>query len=323
VAGDRPYTTRLQAGESQDKSMFFESTVLDRYVGDPRYEARIGDYGGSISIRDEFDRDPEVPVDDKILVQSFGVATRPNGQRAIGVLLCYLADLTPRHQAHWKGSQIDEICEFLAPYVRNSVLGQPNDDISAYLAIPLLLEIINKQSVALGRRPLFHRTFRGKRFTDIEKREPREDREPPDDYHPILGPFSKSYLEFVSALDKMLSDNIDEAFFGQDVPLKDAYDHKKGTIQLLADWLVLQMGTSSRKEIRSLLRPMREVRSQRSTGPAHGLKKNTYDKTVFDSQAEVVMGTCEALIGLTKILSRLPGAEGVSIPEILSRIVVY
>jgi hypothetical protein len=307
VSGDRPYSARLEAGGSPVESLFFDPTVLDLYRLDPRYFVRLHDYSGMVSVTDEYDRDPQFPEHDKILIQTFGFASRPNGLRSVAVYLCYLADLTPEHQQHWESLRLREDCILLAAYVRNSVLGEFNADISVYQAVLLLLRLINKQAEAMGRDRLFRATFR----------------EWPDDYHPILAPTLKSYLDFVNVLDKMLSQNIDLSFVGEDVPRKDDTGHSKPSIQLLQDWLeaVWRPWTVGATPA-ALLQPLRNIRKERQR-PAHKLEPNLYDPALFDRQKDLMRGAYGSLMGLATILSRHPRAVDVPIPEILSRVVIY
>jgi hypothetical protein len=307
VPGDRPYTARLEAGGSQVESLFFDPTVLDRYRLDPRYMVRIHDYSGMVCVTDEFYRDHQFPEHDKILIQTFGFASRPNGLRAVAVYLCYLADLPPQHQRHWESLQLQENCSPFAAYVRNSVLGEFNQDISVYGAVLRLLEIINKQASAMGRERLFVETFR----------------EWPADYHPILAPTLKSYLDFVSVLDKMLSQNIDLCFVGEDVPRSDARGRAKGSLQLLQDWLeAVWKPKTVEATPAALLQPLRAIRKERQR-PAHKLEPNAYDLALLDAQKKLMGGAYHSLMGLATVLSKHPSTVGVPIPEILSRVMIY
>jgi hypothetical protein len=299
---DSRYSTLLAAGKSQLHSIYFEPTVLDKYLRDPRYFTRLGQFDGMICVADAFYRDPDFPEHDKIMIQTFGLAVRPNGQKAVGVMLCYLADLTPEHQRYWALSEIAETeeCKLSEPYIRASVFGDFPNQVSPYRAITALIEFINEQAVAMGRPPLFRGAFR----------------EHPGEYHPLLAPTRKAYLEFISVLDKMLSENLNQAFFGDDVSLTDAEGNRKGSIQLLGDWLAIQPNPRPVDQIKSLLGPLREVRQLRQE-PAHTVVRDSYDLALFDQQKKLMVEICDSLVELAGIFSRLPGAEDLPIPRIL------
>jgi len=307
VSGDGSYTARLTAGGSQVETLFFDPTVLDRYRLDPRYFVRLHAYSGMVSVTDKFGRDPQFPEHDKILIQTFGFASRPNGLRAVAVYLCYLADLTQEHQRHWESLQLHEDCVLFAAYFKNSVLGEFSRDTSVYEAVLLLLEVINKQAEAMGRIRLFRETFR----------------EWPSDYHPILAPTLKSYLDFVNVLDKMLSQNMSVGFVGDDVPRDDDQGRPKKSIRLLQDWLdMVWRPTTVDARPSAVLQPLFDISKERQR-PAHKLEPNAYDLALFDTQKELMRSAYQSLMGLATILSRHPRTEDIPIPDILSRVVMY
>jgi hypothetical protein len=52
--------------------MFFDSAVPDRYNRDPRYNLEMYNFGGHITVANEYYESEQKPVLDKIILESFG-----------------------------------------------------------------------------------------------------------------------------------------------------------------------------------------------------------------------------------------------------------
>lgn len=133
----------------------------------------------------------------------------------------------------------------------------------------------------------------------------------------------RSYLDFVNVLDKMLSQNIDIGFLGEDVPREDERGRPKGTIQLLQDWFeAVWLPASDASSAAAFLRPLKDIRKQRQR-PAHKVEANAYDLGLFEKQKDLMDSACQSLMALATALSKNPDAASVAVPDILSRILVY
>ena len=51
----KPYSRRLFLGEPQFEPVYFDLTILEKYLNDPRYVVQNDDYSGSIYSKDEYD----------------------------------------------------------------------------------------------------------------------------------------------------------------------------------------------------------------------------------------------------------------------------
>jgi hypothetical protein len=193
-------------------------------------------------------------------------------------------------------------------YYQSSILGEFPECGSVYSAILEEQRILNDLATAIGKPPLFRRT---------ESAFPRG-------FSPLLRPTRKAYLQFVHMLDKMLSDNIDKAFFGGDVPLENETVRKdgrvqviqKGTLRLLDEWLRKSVRFPTDEPYTSIVDPLREVRRLRQ-GPAHALEDDDYDIAYTRKQDELVGRVHYALSGLCIVLSQHPRAiaAGYHLPD--------
>lgn len=293
-----PYAARLMLGAPQLEAVPFEPAVLDRYMRDPRFVVQFHDYTGMISVGDDADRDPAFPEKDKILLQTFGIGYRPNGVRVVMVFLRYLADLTPEHQRVWQASEVPEECRMVGDYFRNAILGEWGESISVYQALLMEQTAVNTLASGAGMQPLFRETF---------------ERDRPPAYHPLLIPTLRAYLEFVSVLDKMLSENINIKFFPDHLRF-DADGKEKGSITLLGEWLRAHWRPQGNDPIPEIIDAIRSVRSERQR-PAHKIEQDRYDTAYYDQQRELIGNAWNAVNLLRQMLARHPAARHVALPN--------
>jgi len=195
---DRPFTKRLLLVEPQLTPVFFDLDVLDPYFRDPRYHFDFHDFTGSISIADKYYKSSEVKERDKVLLQSFGIGYDEHKNRVVVVFLRYLADLSPEHQQTWKAKEVVGLCRMNGDYARASINGEWSEYYSVYQAFIQEQVEINKLAELIGKQKLFNKTF---------------DDDRPAGFHPMLRPTQRNFEEFVSLLDKMVSENINRDFF--------------------------------------------------------------------------------------------------------------
>lgn len=301
---DRPYTARLAAGEPQLTLAFFDLQILDHYMRDPRFAVRIYDYGGSLELGDEYYLDESFPARDKIALQTFGIGYRPDDTRVVGIFLRYLSGLTPEHQWIWHAQEVSEHCRIAGDYMDNA-LGRWSGKAPLYEALLAEQVVINTMAVAMGRTPLFRVTY---------------SREKPPEFHTLLRPTRRAYYEFVAVLDKMLSENLEVAFFGGDVSSIDTRGRAKGSLQMLADWIgaVYRAHNPSVKPSEIVTKALRRVRQERQE-PAHKLTDDVYDIAYFKRQDDLLIEVYLAVQALRLILARHPKTAAVPVPTWLQR----
>jgi hypothetical protein len=296
---DRPYSARLAGGEPQLTLVFFDLQVLDHYMRDPRFAVRLYAYGGSLGLRDDYYMDDSFPARDKIAVQTFGIGYRPDGTRVVGIFLRYLHDLTPEHQWIWRAQEVGEQCRIAADYLENA-LGRWAGKPSLYDALLGEQVVINTMSTAMGRAHLFRETH---------------SRERPPGFHTLLRPTRRAYHDFVGVLDKLLSENIDIEFFGEDVSRIDEHGRTKGSLRVLAEWIASSFRPTDPtvNASEAATKALRRVRRERQE-PAHKLTDDAYDLAYFKRQDELLVEVVRAVQALRMILSKHPLTVGVRVP---------
>ncbi len=315
----RPFTRRLALCEPQLTPVFFELGVLERYYRDPRYEFEFRDFYGSIGLTNEHYDSDEVGERDRVFLQTFGIGYANERERVVVVYLRYLAHLSPEHQQVWNAHVVRSPCLMNSDYARVTIGGDWAEHYSVYQAFLTEQVELNKIATIIGKPNLFRKTFAEER---------------PEGFAPMLRPTKRNFEEFVHILDKMLSENINRDFFGNDIPLALTVTRNEGTVEvqqlgtlsLLEQWLKTKYRDASGKDVSSeVLEPLRKVRKLRQN-PAHVLGLDQYDRSL-PAQQDVLLGSaCRALTELRLILSSHPRAQDrYSAPEWLDgdKIVFY
>lgn len=308
---DRPFTKRLLLGEPQLTPVYFELEILERYHSDPRYRYDFYDYGGSISVTDEHFQSQDFPDRHKVLLQTFGLGYRQDGSRVVVVFLRYLSDLSPQHQQIWNAHIIAAGCRMVREYYQNSILAEWAEHGSVYQAILEEQTAINDMARLMGKPPLFRAEYRDNR---------------PRGFHTLLRPTQRGYAEFILLLDKLLSDNIDKAFFEGDIPLSRARECSDGTVQviekgslvLLDEWLKKHYRLKGDAGYDYIVGPLREVRRLRQK-PAHSIETDRYDPGYNAQQDELIGRVYRAVEAIRILLSRHEKAKEYRLPDWLEQ----
>ncbi|MGO9211599.1 MAG: hypothetical protein ACLP2H_15910 [Terriglobales bacterium] len=314
---DRPYTRRLALVEPQLVPVFFELSVLEKYFRDPRYVCWFGDRAGSISVKDEHYQSEQMADRDKVLLQTFGIGYDQARNRVVVVYLRYLSDLSAEHQQTWRAQEVSGRCTVNSDYFRASILGEWPEFHSVYEAFIQEQVEINKLASLIGKPNLFKCTFE----------------ERPIEFSPMLRPTRRNFENFAHALDKMLSENLNRAFFKGDIPLEDMIGAAGGgverrpvnTITALERWLSTHYRTRDGEDVaREVVEPFREVRKARQPA-AHTLGSDEYDQSFPKQQDETLGRVTISLTKLRLVLSSHPGAKDYTPPEWLDgdKIVFY
>lgn len=294
----RPFDLELARGNGQLEHRAFDLAVLEHYRNDPRYHYETNFINGSISIKDEYFEGDSMPEHDQVLMQTFGFAYDTELNRAVAVFLRYLAKLSAEHQRVWHSKMLGGDYKLHPDYYRSSILGDWGTRISIFEAFTMELKLINEMSTLIGRPPLFRQTF---------------DTERPRDFGFLLRPTLNEFNAFVLLLDKMLSDNIDKAFFGNDIPLERDQARadgkievrQKGTLALLEEWLRKFFRPTDPEPFEAMFKALRTVRRLRQK-PAHAVNENLFDQAYFKQQRQLIIDAYDALRTLRLVLANHP-----------------
>jgi len=302
------YTKMLALGEPQLSPVFFEIEVLDRYYSDPRFEYTFSDYSGSISCKYDENNNPILREEDQVFLKTFGLGYNQNNERLAVVFLRYLKDLTPEHQAYWKGKQVSGNCKIVQEYYENAIQGNWTTSCSIFTAFIQEHHALNDLSEIIFGKYLFHKTY--------------IDDNTPKDFTFFFTPTTKNFNEFILLLDKMLSDNINLDFFKDKV---DIFEYKeiregvvekkqKGTLSLFQEWFSSIYHTSNGEDLSELFSPFKKVRKERQN-PAHKITENKYDKQYFLLQKQYLEECFDAIKTLRMIFQKHPKGRSYKMPD--------
>ena len=229
-----PYRLCLALGEAQLAYRAFDLSVLEIYRNDPRYYYRSNEVSGRIYIKTEASQAIDFPESDKILLESFGFAYDQNFHRAVAVFLRDLVRLSPPHQQIWKAKELSGAYDLHPDYYRASITGRMPEGGSIFTAFLVELVHINKLAAAMGRPSLF--------VEDCSEHQQRK----PRNFGFLIRPTLEEFNAFVHTLDKLLSENINRDFFGNDIVFETdtvRSDGKisaqsKGSLRILDEWVI-------------------------------------------------------------------------------------
>jgi hypothetical protein len=303
----RPFTLRLARGEPQLHFETFDLAVLEAYRNDPRLRYDTNDIGGRICITDEFFFSEHTQEAEKVFLQTFGFAYDDTFNRAVAVFLRYLSDLSPEHQRIWQ-AKIVKGKYFLHPDYARSSGGDWPEKISLFDAFLEEMRQINTMCRLIGKPPFF--------------RDAPDQGDRPRGFSFLLRPTVKEFQDFVSLLDKLLSDNLNKEFFRGDVELtrdvlrKDGKIEvqQKGTISLFEEWVEKRFTPRDPEPLKTLFATLKEIRKLRQR-PAHALDDNRFDQAIFREQRELAVRAYEAVRLIRRLFANHPHARSHEIPE--------
>ena len=277
---DRPFTKMVLLGSPQVyPTVFFEMKVLERYYNDPRYIVESADYRGQINLTFSCSNDPDTLERDKVVIE-FGLGYDGKSDRVITVPLRRLYRLPPEQQQYWKTFMISGECKLSENYYRNIILGEFAEGVSIYKAFIKEQEIINDISKLMNKPNLFRETYGDGR---------------PKNFHIILLPTRRNYLNFIHTLDKMLSENLNKEFFKNGINLEQEIMRKDGrikvrqrnTVALLDEWLRKSFEIKDGAIFNEIIESLKKVRKIRQK-PAHLISDDEFDKKYWEEQKDIM-----------------------------------
>lgn len=317
IREEKPFTKMLAEGTEQLRILYFNVDILQMYYDNPLY--KISDYGyrGYIDVVD-----PEADDLHSEYIKDFGVAypsTEPyDADRAIGVFLRDLSKLNYEAQCKWRGCMLRNQDQFIINkgFVDNLIYCNWVKDVWIFDALLEEIKYINLLCKNIGLPPLFKNEYS---INDDELM----------GYKILLIPSKKNYYEFVTALEKLVVNNLNFDFFTYDkihyilpIERKNEDGTFKGTIVLIEEWMntnyfsANEQGQKVFKEyVTSTLRKIRKIRQV----PAHDLYSNQYDKSFYRQQNELIKETYDSISQLRFIFQHHPKNKNIEIPDILKR----
>lgn len=138
----------------------------------------------------------------------------------------------------------------------------------------------------------------------------------------MLRPTSKKYYEFVELLDKMLSQNLNYEFFSDEISTETEerrrdgkiWVQKKGSIQLLDEYLKLRFITDGRKDIDDMINAFKNVRHLRRDS-AHKVQEDIYDPKYNKMQRELIISAYKGIRLIRLIIAKHPLLKDYKVPD--------
>lgn len=319
-----PYTKKLKYGESQLSFTFFSVAVLDRYIGDPRYDIRFHDIGGGICVHEDAE---DIESHDEIFIQSFGLSyvldhDGNKTKRAVCVHNRYLHDLSPKHQSHWYSFEVQDSSNYIPDYdyYKASINGDFPKYVSIFDAFVQELKITNLMTKTINGKNLYREDFCVKR--------PRE-------FSPFINLTEQSLRDSIKLLDKMFTDNVNIKFFDEFVDTheiiikQDGAEDKKyfGVLKIMETFFDTYFKPHDKNDTfksnvsDSWKKKIKKVRDKDS----HYVQENEYSADIHERHAKLIADAYEcvrfirlALTNHPKVRLALDSGE-MQIPEWLKK----
>ena len=293
---DEPYKLVLALGSPQLAYHSFDLSVLEYYRNDPRYMYENDDIRGHICYNSD-----QMAEGDQTMLEGFSFSYDSDLNRAVAVLVRYLARLTPEHQQIWKAKELAGDYKLHPDYYRNAILGEFGEGVSIFNAFADELHLICQMTQGMNRSPLFRKDY-GK---DRDSR--------PRKFGFLVRPTLEEFNDFVHLLDKMISDNINTKFFQNEVPYETEMERRggriqiqqKGTLQILDDWMRKSFRTDDWEPWNEAIRTFKEVRKKRQK-PAHVIDEDVFDQNYFKEQRELMIRAHKGMKTLRMIFENHP-----------------
>lgn len=291
-----PYSIAMAKGRSTLELAYFSTDVLEPYRNDARYLFSIDDFGVNMGIGDDAYLDETEPEKDKVTLWHIGfaydlskyVSGDPDSPiiRRVAAFYGDLDDLSPEHQQRWASYQVEDQNLSPHPVWFASQMGNWPDGIGPFQRLFQELQYINV---------LFERVWNISLFKDSNK---------PKELGWILRPDQREWDDFISQLDKVLSENIQTgALDTAGVPKKNSHGDSIGTLARLH--LFMTMNKVDDEKATWALKPLRDVRTARMK-PAHTLRTNITNKTFVRKQVKLLHDVNEVLINIRQWLASHP-----------------
>lgn len=293
---NEPYKLELALGCPQLDFRSFELSVLEYYRNDPRYMYETDDIKGHIC----YDSD-HMSEHDKTMLESFGFSYDSSLNRAVAVVLRYLARLSPQHQQIWKAKELQQNYKLHPDYYLNNILGKFREHESIFTAFVDEVHLINQMSMAMYRPHLFREDYGKERDSRPKK------------FSFLIRPTLEEFSGFVHLLDKMISENISKAFFQNEIPYESEIKRKdgnievqqKGTLQILDDWMRKSFRTNNWQSWDEAIKAFKKIRKIRQK-PAHDIDRDVFDQKYFKEQRELMKSAYNGMRILRMIFENHP-----------------
>lgn len=309
-----PFTEKMR-GKDRLELHYFSVDVLEQYIRDPRYSIyTTDDFRWSLSVNDDFYMNEEMAEEDKIVIEHFGFAFEEGNteRRVLVVALCYLAELSPKHQRIWwerreEGKYLPHPM-FVERYLKGSYEA---DGVSVIDAILEEINEINLLSMQISNKKVF-----GKDYGSAHSRGARPQELKNLSF--LIRPTREAFLTFIVLLNNTIVENIDKKFFSsvRRIVGEAEYNEMK-TLQLLDKWLKTNIPYVLDSNVEEILAGFREISAARNK--IHKLAPDFYDESIYKDQKDILKSAFETLDLLRVVMSVHPSVSEYQPSEVLDR----
>ena len=307
LSQDAPFTRELELGSPQLDFRVFDLRVVEWYRNDPRYFFEIDDIHGRIHRRTDATLTDGGIVQDKLDFFEFGFAYNHQFERALASFLRYLHDLPPEQQRYLANFQLQGTYKLHPDFYRTQIIGDFPERVSIYDAFLAEKRIINEMCQKMGKPPLF--------------RTPKTATERPLGFAILIRPTRKEFRDFALLLDQLLSDDLNHAFFKNDIPVSEVLTREDGstveksigTITLLKSWFKKHFQPEQPLVMDQLFKNLRDVREARQK-PAHKADDNHFDQAYVKAQRELINKAFNVVRTIRMALENHPSVRGYTVP---------
>ncbi|GAB4362513.1 MAG: ATPase AAA [Kiloniellaceae bacterium] len=315
-AAGAPFTKELELGSPQLDFRIFDLRLLEWYRNDPRYYYKVDDIHGHIRQRSGTEGADGQVLRDELDFLEFGFAYNDDWERGIAIFLRYLHDLSPDQQKHLATYQLQERFKLHPDYFRTQIVGAFPERVSIYDAFLEEKHVINEMCKLINKPPLFR--------TDNKAYER------PHGFGILIRPTKKEYRDFALLLDQLLSDDLNQKFFKDDIPTKEILQRADGsevsnpigTITLLENWLRKHFRPREPEVIEKLVKGLRSVRKERQA-PAHKVDDNEFDQAYVKAQRDLMDTAFDSVRTIRMALENHPNVHGYDVPDWLRQAKVW
>lgn len=277
-----PFSKMLAFGRGQLELLYFRMDVLDRFLEDPRYQIRYGDYFGDIDL---IGNDPSAG---KGYLKSFGLASnKQSRENLICAFIIDLAELSSLHQYHFYGFMMKEGIYYPDyDFYKSMILSEFSEKISIFHAFLEEIILINMMAREICNTSFFKQEY------------PLDSTERPNNFHPFQKPTVRSFNNFCCTLDKMFTDNISKEFFVRlfekypDIKVRYVEGKNLGTLGLLKIFILyicrFPSEDSKNEALNSVINVWKnKIRKTRSK-ESHCIVDNSYDISLFSDFGQIL-----------------------------------
>lgn len=305
----RPFTLELARGKPQLAYQSFDLQVLERYRDNARYRYAASDIIGTIFSYGSVGEN--ALQSERVLLKSFGFSHDPQGRRAVAVFLCYLARMPADDQQHWLSYRVDGEYRLNPDFYRTQITGDWPERLSIFDALLEEMHHVNTMAVLMGRKPLFGDVPRS-----LNK---------PSKLAFMLRPTQQEFHDFIVVLDKLLSDNINPNFFGDDlvqlarwlgVEVNEQWSGAQ-RLRLLEGWITNRFRAADPLPMQEMVATLREIQSLRYR-PARDLDDVRFDSGLYQQQRALMKRAYTAVRVLRLVFENHPAVGEYQVSKYLN-----